>query len=298
MNSYVTTPTQPQSAKTTSDPAANPYAVKLVDSVSELAVLPHVVFKVLDISGSTDNPADELEKAIIIDPAFSTKLLAHANSSFYSLARKVTSIRDALVYLGFKEVRQMAMTIGVFDMFVGKNDKNSLRRRAWWRESLDTAIACRYIAESSGHIDPSEAYTCGLLHCIGKTLLDRFGEADYAAVEQRIAVGSSEKDAEKRVYGCDHEMVAVLAGKKWGLSSQLIASFEYSDELEKSHSYPQYRACVAMGTMIAKLAIVGARDIDLLPFWAADELGFSHESIPALYDHAVEHIAASGGMSF
>ncbi len=58
----------------------NPSAAKIVQSIGELAVLPHVVFKVLELSGDSDNPATELEKVITVDPAFSAKLLSHANS--------------------------------------------------------------------------------------------------------------------------------------------------------------------------------------------------------------------------
>lgn len=298
MNTYV-----PQSGgytpshKPGQDEAANPSAVKILANGGELAVLPHVVFKVLELSGSSDNPAAELEKVITVDPAFSAKLLAHANSSYYSLARKVTSIRDAVVYLGFREVREMAMTVGVFDMFVGKNDKVSLRRRTWWRHSLDAAIACRYIAEKTKKLDPAEAYTCGLLHCIGKTLLDRFGGADYESVEQRVAVGSNELAAERRVYGCDNELLAAMAGKKWGLSPQMVASFQYSEKAERADEFPEYRACVALGNMIAKLAVTGTADIDLLPEWAVEELEIAQDSTQDIVDHAIERITAAAGMS-
>lgn len=280
------------------DAASSSRAAKLIESVSELAVLPHVVFKVLELSGSTDNSSEELEKAITVDPAFTTRLLTHANSSYYGLARKLTSIREALVYLGFKEVRQIAMTIGVFDMFVGKNDKNSLRRRAWWRLSLDTAIACRFLAETSKRLDPGEAYTCGLLHCTGKTLLDRFGGADYALVEQRLTLGASETDSERRVFGCDNEAVAILAGKKWGLSPQTVESFRITGEPVAGDAFPEYRACVAIGNMIARLAVVGTADIDMLPSWAIEHLGLPQDSLKDLFDHAVNHIAAANAMSF
>ena len=236
MNSFASS--HAQHAPKPTDNVINASAFKIVEAVDELAVLPHVVFKVLELSGTTDHAAEELQNAIVVDPAFTTKLLTLANSSYYGLARKVTSIKDALLYLGFREVRQMAMTVGVFDMFVGKNDKTSLRRRTWWRQSLDTAVACRFLAESTKRLDPCEAYTCGLLHCIGKSLLDRFGGADYTSVEQRMQVGATEHDAERRIYGCDNEMVAAMAGKKWGLSPQMVASFRYSEKPERADEFP------------------------------------------------------------
>ena len=119
---------------------------KLIQRIDEIAVLPHVVYKVLEQSASTDTAASELERTIVVDPGFSTRLLTLANSAFYGLPKKVTSIRDAVTFLGYKQIRQLAMTVGFFDMFVGKNDRESLRRRAGLRLSIDTVICCRLLA--------------------------------------------------------------------------------------------------------------------------------------------------------
>src|SRR5687768_7393250 len=156
---------------------------RILTRVNEMPVLPHVVFKVMEISGSSESPGHELEKAIVVDPGFSSKLLSLANSAYYGLPRKVTSVREAITFLGFKSIRQLAMTVGVFDMFIGKNDRDSLRRRRWWRHSVDTAVCCKWLAAETRKMPQDEAYTSGLLHYIGKTLLDRFGDGPYEKVE-------------------------------------------------------------------------------------------------------------------
>ncbi|HXH59835.1 MAG TPA: HDOD domain-containing protein, partial [Fimbriimonadaceae bacterium] len=116
-------------------------AVEIVlASTKEVAVLPQVVYKIMEMTSSTDSSAAMLERAIIIDPGFSTKILTQANSAYYALPRKVTSIKEAVAFLGFRAVRQLAMAVGVFDLFLGKTDAESIRRRGWWRHSLDTAL--------------------------------------------------------------------------------------------------------------------------------------------------------------
>jgi HD-like signal output (HDOD) protein len=271
-------------------------AKAIVDRSNDLAVLPHVVFKVLELSGTEGSAAAEMERAITVDPAFSAKVLTLANSSFYGLQRKVTSVRDAIVYLGFRTVREMAMTVGMFDLFVGKNDKESLRRRAWWRHSLDTAVCCRFIAQRTGKMDPAEAYTCGLLHYIGKTLLDRFGERDYQFVEQRMSIGTSDIDAEQLVYGCNHQQVAMEAGKKWGLPLPVVASFNYTKPDPTEEGFDCCSACVAVGTKIASLAVDGSCASDHLPAWALAELGVSAEEAQDLYEHCLKSIASAAQM--
>jgi HD-like signal output (HDOD) protein len=142
----------------------------VLSKVGDLAVLPHVVFKVLEISAeSADTAGIEMERAIVIDPGFSSRILIQANSAAYGLPRKLVSIKEAIAFLGYRAIRNVAMTVGVFDLFLGKNDKASLRRRTWWRQSLDTAVCGRWLSRELKAAYPEEAYTCGLLHLLGKT---------------------------------------------------------------------------------------------------------------------------------
>jgi HD-like signal output (HDOD) protein len=263
----------------------------LVSKVNELAVLPHVVYKVLEISGSTDSPASEIEKAIVVDPGFCAKLLTHANSAYYGLPRQVTSIREAIVFLGFKAVRQMAMTVACFDLFVGKNDKESLRRRAWWRHSIDTAVCCKWLAQRTKRVTPEEAYTCGLLHIIGKTLLDRYAPGAYERVESLIASGTQDYLAEQMVYGCDHVRVGMGAVTKWGLPPNLVEALNYIDPREPADEYAPYSAIVALSTVIARIAITGNHE--QLPEWACTALQFSPQEHDELIESGIDTIAAA-----
>lgn len=273
-------------------------AERILERSGDLAALPHVVFKLLELSASTENAAIEIEKVVAVDPGFSARILGLANSSYYGLARKVTSVRDAVVYLGFKNIREMALTTGVFDMFVGKNDKESLRRRDWWKTSVDAAIACRFIAGGTASLIGAEAYTCGLLHYIGKSILDRYSEADYGLVERQLAAGIPEGTAERNVYGCDHTDLAIVAGKKWGFPATVVSSASYLEQPEIVDTYDAYRACVAISNKIAKMAVNGRVNVEELPEWAMEHLGIALERKEGLCNEALEKIAASNGMQF
>jgi HD-like signal output (HDOD) protein len=241
-----------------------------------------------------------MEKAIIIDPGFSSKLLMLANSAYYSLPRKVSSIREATTFLGFRAVRQLAMTVGVFDLFVGKTDKESLRRRTWWRHSVDTAVCCRWLASEAKTVSSEEAYTCGLLHYIGRTLLDRIGEASYEEVENLVAQGARIADAETIVYGCSHVEVAQAAGKKWGFPESLQFGIQYLDP-GLDNRYEGLCACVAICNTIADLALVGRmKEGDqveepqfVLPGWALASLGLPEERTLELIDSGISAIGAA-----
>jgi HD-like signal output (HDOD) protein len=269
----------------------------LISKVDELAVLPHVVFKVLEISGDADSPAAEMEKAIVIDPDFSSKVLALSNSAMYALPKKVSSIKEAIMFLGFRSVRTLAMTVGVFDLFVGKTDAESLRRRTWWRHSIDTAVCARWLANETKKVNADEAYTCGLLHCIGKTLLDRVGDGDYEEVAKLTFAGESEPEAERKVFGCDHVELALGAAGKWGFPEELIQGIDYLEVSRGGFEANERRACTAIAEVIAGIATAGSNSKEdsqeLIPAWAIQTLGLDPARIDTIIDQATAAIATA-----
>jgi HD-like signal output (HDOD) protein len=270
---------------------------ELIEKVDGLAVLPHVIFKVLEVSSSEDAPPLELERAIIVDPGFSSKVLTLANSAFFGLPRRVTSIREAILFLGFRAVRNLAMTVGTYDMFVGKSDKDSLRRRAWWKQSVDTAVCSKWLAFFTRKAQPDDSYTCGLLHLIGKTLLDRFGHGDYGRVEMMVTAGVPELDSESRVYGCNHIDVALAAAERWGFPETLVSGLAYLTPPDDDDPSAPQRACTALGDAIAKIAAAQSRGeepvTENLPPWALNVLGVGPERVEMLVEQGIGAIAAA-----
>ncbi len=273
-------------------PAQDPLAA-LMDKVDGLAVLPHVVFKVLELTDSLESPLHEMERAITIDPGFSSKVLVMANSAYFGLPRRVTSIREALMFLGFKTVRNLAMTVGVFDLFVGKTDRESLRRRQWWRRSVDAAICARWIASKNNKLSGDDCYTTALLHLIGKTLMDRYGGKDYHPIVELEEKGVPDVKAEHRLYGYDHIEVAAAAAQKWGFPASLAAALDYTEPKEPDAEFRAQRACTALSSAIASTVTGGKMDADSLPAWAMLELGYDPDNGHDLLEKATAAISSA-----
>lgn len=277
---------------------------ELVAKIQDLAVLPHVVFKVLELtSGQSDTAGIEMERAIVVDPGFSSKVLMLANSASYGLPRKVTAIREAIMFLGYKGVRNIAMTVGVYDLFIGKTDKESMRRRTWWRQSIDSAIAARWIAKGLNRSNPDEAYTCGLLHLIGKSILERVGSGQYDQVETLMAEnGLRDVEAELMVFGVDHVTAAVAAAQKWGLPPMLISGLRYRDVPSDPDSNGELEALTALGNLCGVVAREGwshnPEALSITPLWACEVLNLDERKLVMVVDAALAEIAAAGRAQF
>jgi HD-like signal output (HDOD) protein len=273
---------------------------QVLESSKDLAVLPQVVFKIMELTDSVESSAGQMERAIVVDPGFSAKILRQANSAYYALPRKITSIREAIVFLGFKSVRQLAMAVGIFDMFVGKNDRESLRRRAWWRHSLDTAVCCRVIADMIPGVDPDEAYTCGLLHYIGKTMLDRYNPKSYEKVQVLLEAGASDVQAETAVFHCHHGQVSEAITHKWGFPEMLVGGMNYLSVPKEDDESGDLRATTAISDYIARAAQTDLPDEDIaesLPTWAVERLSKNEQTWPVLVARGTGAIDAAAKMT-
>ena len=74
--------------------------------------------RVIDLTADPKATPADLERVIGMDQALAAKLLTLANSSYYGLPRRISSLREAVVFLGFKTLRNMAMTITTFNLFL------------------------------------------------------------------------------------------------------------------------------------------------------------------------------------
>ena len=147
--------------------------------------LPSVPFIMVEVSKMLDNPrtgASDLGKLISKDQAMVAKILSVANSPLYGLPRRVSTIEFAIVILGFDHIKNIvydeaktkfAEALSMMEAFKSKEDKN-WNRRAFWLHSLITASAAKRIADDLGYRKSGEAFTCGLLHDLGISVIQRY----------------------------------------------------------------------------------------------------------------------------
>ncbi|MCE9557506.1 MAG: HDOD domain-containing protein, partial [Armatimonadetes bacterium] len=240
------------------------------------------------------------EKTIAIDPGFSMKVLKLANSSAYGLPRPVSSIKEAVAFLGTRGIRELAMAAGVFDFFLGKTDSESMRRRSWWRHSLDTAFCARHIARRfPGRLNVDEAYTCSLLHLLGKTVMDRVNSANYATVMEMIGAGKTDLEAEREMFGCTHVEVAMAVTEGWGLPHDLVQGLNYIEAPGDDILKPVNAAVVAVSHLMARHVVAGVSVSDqrklyeAYPRWALDLLNLDDLKLQILVLEGEQAIATA-----
>ena len=221
-----------------------------------LPTLPKVAFRIVQLMESPDVKVAELSATIGADPALTAKILKTANSGLYGRVRGVGKLQEAVMVLGLRNVKTLALGFSLVTDLSGP-EQGGLEYTAFWRRSLIAACAARAAsarAEAGRHGD--EAFLGGLLHGIGMVALDRALGAAYAGIAALLPEGFGRVLArEEAELGLSHTAVATALGKSWNLPPSLIASLEhYATPAQAPEEFRMTVLCVALGAQCADLA--------------------------------------------
>lgn len=204
---------------------------ELVDGTVSIPTIPTVLTEINAIFASPDGSAKDAAKVIEKDAAIATRVLRLVNSSFYALKNPVSNINLACSIVGLKVIKNVVVQATVLQTFGNVKSVEGFDAGWLWDHAFKTAVACRMLAERTGvasGLVKDDAYTCGLIHDIGKLILldsqaDRFGEALQLAKANKVALAR----AEGEVFGFNHAHVGGLLANRWKLAPAVQAAVMY-----------------------------------------------------------------------
>lgn len=146
---------------------------QLTQEALHLPMFHPIAVKLQGVLAAKDFTIDQVVGLIIKDPALTSQMLRLANSSFFSGLAKVTTITEAVIRLGAREVASVAMLASQQTSYnsIAHPELKSYSQLLW-KHAIGCAIGCRWLAEKTGcpHLS-QEAFIAGLLHDIGNLLI-------------------------------------------------------------------------------------------------------------------------------
>lgn len=186
----------------------------VVKSIRDLPSLPTIVMDLLSSFEQPDINVGILADKVSQDQALAAKTLRLANSSFYGLSRKVTTIQQAITILGFDSVRALISAASITSNFRAVPNF-PFNFSNFWRHAAGTALCSKQIAKIVG-LNQDYAFVCGLLHDIGILVsITRFPQHYQEALKYRNLHDCHVIEAEKAVIGVDHTVVGHLLAENW-----------------------------------------------------------------------------------
>ncbi|MYM72221.1 HDOD domain-containing protein [Duganella sp. FT109W] len=192
----------------------------VVRTLDDLPSLPAVVMELLNSIDQDDVDISVLAKKVSYDQALTAKTLRLANSSLYGLQVKVTTIQQAITYLGFQTTRNLITAAAVTGCFA-EGHCPGFDHKAFWRHSIATA-ACAKVLARQMRFNQDYAFTAGLLHDIGRLVLVSCFPNHYAeAIAWREQHDAYMLDAERTVLGVDHVDAGLALAEHWNFSDTM-----------------------------------------------------------------------------
>lgn len=192
---------------------------KVIQKLKTLPTPPRVASRMLDIFTEEEPDIDDVVSLIETDQAITMKILKLVNSSYYGLRFSISSIRQAVLMIGFSEVRCVLLSITVSESLIKPlRKKGASEQDQLWKHSLACAICAEMIARKICPRFQGEAFVGGLLHDVGKLILDEC----FPDKTEQVRVEHSEHgfpwlQAEQNVLGVDHCTVGKWLAEKWNL---------------------------------------------------------------------------------
>ena len=178
---------------------------------------PAIAVRILEAVRRQDSSFRDLARVIAADPALTVKLLKVANSSFYGLSNKVSSVEGAVSILGIDAVTNIALSFVIARDLQGKSGPD-FNFDLFWKRSVTTAVSAKLCATRLGVAFP-DAFVCGLLQDIGMLVIYLSRPEDYRPLLDEIRHGNENlQDAEQQALGFDHQQVGAELLRYWQLS--------------------------------------------------------------------------------
>ena len=241
---------------------------KMVSRIRDLPPLPTLVSQVLQLLSNPETPLEEIEAVIGKDQALVAKLIQVGNSALYGGMQKVATLRKVLTRLGLKTIRNLVVAASTRSYFIHNRKGMRIWGQFLWQHAVESGLAARRIAETTGYPEPEEAFIGGLVHDIGKlVILMLFAESYKEILKLKKVDQMTSTQAETQIVGCSHEQIGRLLLDRWNMPDSAKACAEY---------HHRYEECVDFGDLVAIVALA-----NLL----SRQYGTNPESLPA-GDHA------------
>jgi putative nucleotidyltransferase with HDIG domain len=226
-------------------PSGRPRLRRILERVENVPALPEVVTRILTLLDDPSASAHRLAEVIGQDQSMVSTILKLVNSPFYGLSGRVVSIQHAVVLLGFRAIRNVALSSVLMKVFGDSERDSRFNRRDLWRHTVSCAIGARMMAGKLRCADPEEAFLAGLLHDMGLVILDQYFHAEFRRVLDLVESGDCTiRQAERNVFGHDHAAVGALLARKWNFPEPVC------DAIACHHHPSRARRAAALAALV------------------------------------------------
>ena len=199
-----------------------PSVKEIEQSMEAIQPIPQVALKILRLIDEDEYDIKALAEEIRKDQVISAKTLKLCNSVIFAGSNKIESLDHALIYIGLQMLVKLVISASVDNFFSHSGSGYSLCKGGLFHHAIGTAVIAEKLADLTGRAKPGSAYTAGLLHDIGKVVLDQYVSSAYPLFYRELnEEGNNFSQTEKTILGIDHTEVGSQLAGRWSFPESL-----------------------------------------------------------------------------
>lgn len=207
---------------------------EILRAIKSVRPLPNVAHRVLATAQRADWSLDEMVAVVRTEPTLVARILRLCNSARFGLETEITSIADAISYLGSRSIVELVLMTCSAGMFEGVRGSAYADPRLLWHHSVACAVACQVVATRSGEVAPTTSFTVGILHDIGRIALSHAAAGSRLLMNLVTGAANPTDDLnalERRAFGLDHAAAAGLVAEQWRLPASMVLALRAHHDL-------------------------------------------------------------------
>lgn len=261
----------------------------IVNRTTELTPLKAVATKAIQLAEDERSATMDLAAVISSDQALTAKLLRLSNSAYYGYARRISNVREAVILLGMRTVRSVAISSAIIETFK-LPEIEGFSQDLFWAHSVTVGLVAEAIARETKAARPEDAFTAGVLHDIGKLAMMLCEPQLFRQTVDLLNSSTiSWPEAEARVFGVGHHLVGARLAQRWKFPESLV------DAIRTHHPDEAPERILSMNDVIASANLVCNREgLACGMDWTKNEAHCPQVTLPPKVDEAIARV--NGGM--
>jgi putative nucleotidyltransferase with HDIG domain len=257
-------------------------AERIFGITGDLPPMPHIAASVMEKLSDDQSTPTMIYQLIMKDQALAASVLRVANSPYYGASRAISTLRDAVMFMGFDSIRSLIMTAVLKGIYLNVGFSEKLL----WEHALGCGLASQKIADEVDSLRREEAYLAGLMHDVGKAVLFlRSPTVMQEIMEEVYNDGSNFYEVEQRRFGFTHAEVGGIIAAKWRFPVDLEEAIANHHQPNLARSAQKLSQIVNFANSIChKLSVGPTRkpDLDLYESENAYAVGLGPASIETI----------------
>ncbi len=270
---------------------------QLIKEADKLPPIPQAAQKALALIRSPESSASALSRVIEMDQVLTTQVLRWANSAYYGMENRISTVQQAIVVLGLEIIQELIMTYSFSDRLYKPLPGYELQRGELWQHALGTAIGAKLISKKLHLKIDEDAYFAGLLCDIGKLVFEKL--LRESEINRSEWGQHSFLELERNSFGIDHAMLGAEIARRWQLPENLVTAIAHHHEPQSAENHVLLVAAVHVVDVSMMTLGVGI-GIDGLQYpldnAALNRLGMTFEDLFHLIEQVAEQCAKAKEM--